>query len=116
MSTAADTSISGLKAISEQIMAIIIGTRQLPPGNVHFHLQAQISALVSRVAKEYGAGDYMPGLVASCSKELLRVRTMTPRVWPNWHSIGYDDPRLKRHAWSSKIIAWEQLGDASFDL
>ena len=44
------------------------------------------------------------------------MRTMTPRVWPNWHSIGYDDPRLKRHAWSSKIIAWEQLGDASFDL
>jgi hypothetical protein len=36
----------------------------------------------------------MPGLIASCSKELLRVRNMTPKVWPNW----------------------EQLGDASFDL
>jgi hypothetical protein len=41
---------------------------------------------------------------------------MTPKVWPNWHSIGYDNLRLKKHAWSSKIITWEQLGDASFDL
>jgi hypothetical protein len=41
---------------------------------------------------------------------------MTPKVWPNWHSIGYDNLCLKKHAWSSKIIAWEQLGDASFDL
>jgi hypothetical protein len=41
---------------------------------------------------------------------------MTPKIWPNWHSIGYDDLHLKKHAWSSKIITWEQLGDASFDL
>jgi hypothetical protein len=46
MSTAADTSISGLKAITEKIMSIIIGTQQLPPGDAHFNLQAQISALV----------------------------------------------------------------------
>jgi hypothetical protein len=30
--------------------------------------------------------------------------------------IGYDNLHLKKHAWSSKILAWEQLGDASFDL
>ncbi|KAG2747994.1 hypothetical protein P692DRAFT_20735253 [Suillus brevipes Sb2] len=47
---------------------------------------------------------------------MLRVRNMTPKVWPNWHSIGYDDLHLKKHAWSSKILAWEQLGDASVDL
>jgi hypothetical protein len=46
MSTAADTSISGFKAITEKIMAIIIGTWQLPLGDAHTHLQAQISALV----------------------------------------------------------------------
>ncbi|KAG0691506.1 hypothetical protein DFH29DRAFT_1010900 [Suillus ampliporus] len=36
---------------------------------------------------------------------------MTPKVWPNWHSIGYDDPRLMKHSWHSKVIAWEALGD-----
>ena len=41
---------------------------------------------------------------------------MTPQVWPNWHSIGYDDPRLLKHSWHSKIVAWEALGDRTFDL
>jgi hypothetical protein len=41
---------------------------------------------------------------------------MTPRVWPNWHSIGHDDPRVSKHAWRTKIRAWEALGDNSCDL
>jgi hypothetical protein len=41
---------------------------------------------------------------------------MTPRVWPNWHSIGHDDPRVLKHSWRSKIRAWEALGDHSGDL
>jgi hypothetical protein len=41
---------------------------------------------------------------------------MSSWVWPNWHSIGYDDLCLKKHAWSSKILTWKQLGDTSFDL
>jgi hypothetical protein len=58
----------------------------------------------------------MPGVVASCSRELMRVRSMTPRVWPNWHSIGHDDPRISKHSWRSKIQAWDALGDHSCDL
>ncbi|KAG1733948.1 hypothetical protein EDB19DRAFT_1911287 [Suillus lakei] len=41
---------------------------------------------------------------------------MTPQVWPDWHSIGYDDNHLLRHSWHGKIIAWEALGDHTFDL
>ncbi|KAG1767875.1 hypothetical protein EV702DRAFT_1050209 [Suillus placidus] len=41
---------------------------------------------------------------------------MTPRVWPNWHSIGHDDPRVSKHAWRNKVRAWEALGDNSCDL
>ncbi|KAG2343172.1 hypothetical protein BDR05DRAFT_1000147 [Suillus weaverae] len=41
---------------------------------------------------------------------------MTPRVWPNWHSIGYDDPHLLRHIWCFNILAWKALGDHTFDL
>ncbi|KAG2347755.1 hypothetical protein BDR05DRAFT_944778 [Suillus weaverae] len=41
---------------------------------------------------------------------------MTPRVWPNWHSIGHDDPCVSKHAWHNKIRAWEVLGDNSCDL
>jgi hypothetical protein len=64
MSTAADTSISGLKAITEQIMAIIMGARQLPPGNVHFQLHAQISALV------------VCNMFLFCSFHLLNIRAV----------------------------------------
>ncbi|KAG1802803.1 uncharacterized protein HD556DRAFT_1304069 [Suillus plorans] len=116
MSTPVDTSLTGLKAITAQIMAIVTGARQLPPGSSHYSLTSQVSELVSRTVREYGNGPYIPGLVLLCSKELLRVRGMTPQVWPNWHSIGYDDPRLLKHAWYSKIVAWEALGDHTFDL
>lgn len=58
----------------------------------------------------------VPGVVVSCSRELLRVRGMTPRVWPNCHSIGYDDPRILNHPWRGKTQAWAALLDVSFDL
>ncbi|KAG2352550.1 hypothetical protein BDR07DRAFT_1498099 [Suillus spraguei] len=41
---------------------------------------------------------------------------MTPQVWPNWHSIGHDNPWVLKHSWCSKIHAWEALGDHSGDL
>jgi hypothetical protein len=46
----------------------------------------------------------------------MRVQAMSPRVWLNWHSISFDDLRLMKHAWHPKILAWEELGDHSFDL
>ncbi|KAG0695793.1 hypothetical protein DFH29DRAFT_1005108 [Suillus ampliporus] len=116
MSTPVDTSFTGLKATTAQIMGIISGARQIPPGPSHLALTAQVGSLVADVVKEYGTSPHIPGLVLSCSKELIRVRTMTPQVWPNWHSIGYDDPCLLKHSWRSKIIAWEVLGDHTFDL
>ncbi|KAG2155977.1 uncharacterized protein EDB93DRAFT_1247622 [Suillus bovinus] len=103
MSTLVDTSLTGLKEITAKIMAIITGAWQLPPGHSHFSLTTQVSTLVADVVQHYGSGPYLLGLVCSCSRELIRVRGMTPQVWPNWHSI-------------SKVLAWEELGDHTFDL
>ncbi|KAG2139872.1 uncharacterized protein EDB93DRAFT_1106066 [Suillus bovinus] len=94
MSTPVDTSLTGLKEITAKIMAIITGARQLPPGHSHFSLTTQAD-----VVRRYGSGPYLPGLVL-----------------PNWHSIGYDDTRLLTHPWRSKVLAWEELGDHTFDL
>ncbi|KAG0696674.1 hypothetical protein DFH29DRAFT_1004345 [Suillus ampliporus] len=99
MSTPVDTSFIGLKALTAQIMGIISGAQQIPLGQSHFALTAQVSSLVSDVVKEYGTSPHIPGL-----------------VWPNWNSIGYDDPCLLKHSWRSKIVAWEALGDHTFDL
>ncbi|KAG2128917.1 uncharacterized protein EDB93DRAFT_1108874 [Suillus bovinus] len=70
----------------------------------------------AEAVKEYGHGPHLPGLLLSCSKELMQVQRMTPQVWPNWHSIGYDDTCLLMPAWCSKIVAWEALGNYTFDL
>ncbi|KAG2158262.1 uncharacterized protein EDB93DRAFT_1246113 [Suillus bovinus] len=45
MSTSVDTSLTGIKEITAKIMAIITGTRQLPPGHSHFSLTTQVSTL-----------------------------------------------------------------------
>ncbi|KAG2039590.1 hypothetical protein BDR03DRAFT_1008913 [Suillus americanus] len=98
-------------------MAIISTTRHIPPGPSHSALGKQVATLVADVVKEYGSGDGpLPGLIISCSKELLRVRNMVPKVWPDWHSIGCDDPLILRHAWYPKALAWKALGDPTFDL
>ncbi|KAG2029390.1 hypothetical protein BDR03DRAFT_1018461 [Suillus americanus] len=98
-------------------MAIISAARQIPPGPSHSALGKQVATLVADVVKEYGSGDGpLPGLIISCSKELLHVRNMVPKVWPDWHSIGCDDPRILRHTWYPKALAWKALGDPTFDL
>ncbi|KAG1721034.1 hypothetical protein EDB19DRAFT_1917578 [Suillus lakei] len=100
MSTPVDTTLTGLKALTAQIKAIIYGARQIPPGPSHYALTSQVTGLVAQVVKDHGDGP-LPGIVLLCSKELI---------------IGYDIPRLLRHPWRSQIVSWEELGDDSFDL
>ncbi|KAG1867315.1 hypothetical protein F4604DRAFT_1927593 [Suillus subluteus] len=118
MSAPVQTSLASLKAATAQLVDIISGARHIPAGTgeAHLALTAKATTLVGAIVRDFQNGPYMPGVVASCSKELLRVRSMTPRVWPNWHSIGHDDPRVSKHAWRSKVRAWEALGDNSCDL
>ncbi|KAG2341298.1 hypothetical protein BDR05DRAFT_1001940 [Suillus weaverae] len=118
MSTPVNNSLAGLKESTAQLVGIIAGARHIPAstGQAHFALTAQVTTLLGQIIQAYEKGDYMPGIVASCSKELMRVRSMTPRVWPNWHSIGHDDPWVSKHAWRNKVRAWEALGDNSRDL
>ncbi|KAG1816889.1 uncharacterized protein BJ212DRAFT_1480742 [Suillus subaureus] len=92
MSTPVDTSLTGLKASTAQIMAIISSTQQIPPDPSHFALTSQVSSLVAHVVKDYGSGP-LPSIVLSCSKELLHIQGMTPQ-----------------------LLAWEVLGDHTFDL
>ncbi|KAG1722776.1 hypothetical protein EDD22DRAFT_854088 [Suillus occidentalis] len=118
MSTPVQTSLASLKASTLKLVGIIAGARLIPAGTGEAHnvLTKQAYTLLGEIVREHEKGDYIPGIVASCSKELLRVRPMTPRVWPNWHSIGHDDPWMSKHAWRTKIHAWEALGDHSCDL
>ncbi|KAG1733096.1 hypothetical protein EDB19DRAFT_1911678 [Suillus lakei] len=116
MSTPVDTTLTGLKALTAQIMFIVSSAQQIPLGASHFALTAQVSALVAQAVQEHGTGPHIPCIMLSCLKELMRMQNMTPQVWPDWHSIGYNNNRLLRHSWHSKIIAWEALGDHTFDL
>ncbi|KAG2037166.1 hypothetical protein BDR03DRAFT_1051857 [Suillus americanus] len=110
MSTPVDNSLTNLKASTGQIMAIISAAQQVPPGPSHSALGKQVATLVADVVKEYGSGDGpLPCLIISCSKELLHTRNMVPKVWPDWHSIGYDNPRILRHTWYPKALAWKAL-------
>ncbi|KAG1884629.1 hypothetical protein F4604DRAFT_1676745 [Suillus subluteus] len=118
MSAPVQTSLASLKAATAQLVDIISGARHIlaSTGEAHLALTAKATTLVGAIIWDFQNGPYMPGVVASCSKELLRVRSMTPWVWPNWHSIGHDDPWVSKHAWRSKVRAWEALGDNSCDL
>ncbi|KAG1727968.1 uncharacterized protein EDB91DRAFT_1253713 [Suillus paluster] len=116
MSTPAETSLAELKAITRQIVDIVCAARLLPPGNSHLALRAQVTELVAKAVRDHEDAPCIPGIVLSCSKELLRVRQMSPQVWPDWHSIGHDDPHLQKHSWHQKVFAWEALGDQTFDL
>ncbi|KAG2030025.1 hypothetical protein BDR03DRAFT_1017617 [Suillus americanus] len=81
MSTPVDNSLTNLKASTGQIMAIISTARQISPGPSHSALGKQVATLVADVVKEYGSGDGpLPGLIISCTKELLRVRNMVPKA------------------------------------
>ncbi|KAG1722964.1 uncharacterized protein EDB91DRAFT_1087959 [Suillus paluster] len=116
MSTAAETSFAELKAITRQIVDIVHAARLLPPGNSHLALKAQVTELVAKAVWDHEASPCIPGIVLSCSKELLRVWQLSPQDLPNWHSIGHNDLRLQRHSWRHKVSAWEALGDRTFDL
>ncbi|KAG1886443.1 hypothetical protein F4604DRAFT_1675362 [Suillus subluteus] len=118
MSATVQTSLASLKAATAQLVDIISRARHIPAGTgeAHLALTAKATTLVGAIIWDFQNGPYMPGVVASCSKEFLRVRSMTPQVWPNWHSIGHDDPWVSKHAWHSKVRAWEALGDNSCDL
>ncbi|KAG1737445.1 hypothetical protein EDB19DRAFT_1829547 [Suillus lakei] len=108
MSTPVDTTLTGLKALTAQIKAIIYGARQIPPGPSHYALTSQVTGLVAGSSSQ-GPWGWTP---ARHHPFVLQGA----HVWPNWHSIGYDDPHLLRHPWRSQIVAWEELGDNSFDL
>ncbi|KAG1805139.1 hypothetical protein EV424DRAFT_1544525 [Suillus variegatus] len=118
MSTQVQSSLANLKASTAQLVGIIAGARHIPAGSVDVHLvlTKQVTTLLADIIRAHEKGEYIPGIVASCSKELMRVRSMTPRALPNWHSIGHDDPRVARHAWRKQVRAWEALGDNSCDL
>ncbi|KAG2066571.1 hypothetical protein BDR04DRAFT_1160133 [Suillus decipiens] len=104
MSTQVDISLAGLKALTARIVGIISSTRQIPAGNAHMALSAQVTELVAQVVQDYIKGSYLPGIA------------MRPQTWPNWHSIGHDDPQLLKHSWCEKVLAWEVLGDHFCDL
>ncbi|KAG1738324.1 uncharacterized protein EDB91DRAFT_1082721 [Suillus paluster] len=116
MSTPAETSFAELKAITRQIVDIVRAARLLPPGNSHLALKAQVTELVAKAVWDHEASPCIPGIVLSCSKELLRVRQLSPQDSPNWHSIGHNNLHLQRHSWRHKVSAWEALGDRTFDL
>ncbi|KAG2112256.1 uncharacterized protein F5147DRAFT_650904 [Suillus discolor] len=118
MSTPVQSSLAGLKASTAQLVGIIAGARHIPAGtvDVHLALTKQVTTLLGDIIQAQEKGDYIPGIVASCSKELMRVHSSTPRVLPDWHSIGHNDPQVSRHAWHKQVHAWEALGDNSCDL
>ncbi|KAG1748876.1 uncharacterized protein EDB91DRAFT_1079010 [Suillus paluster] len=98
MSNQANKSMADLKEITGQLLAIIRTARQIPP------------------VQDHGDSTCLPGLVLSCLREFIRTRNCSPQEAPNWQSISHDDPRLMQHSWRSKALAWQALGDHSFDL
>ncbi|KAG1738660.1 uncharacterized protein EDB91DRAFT_1082692 [Suillus paluster] len=116
MSTAAETSFAELKAITRQIVDIVHAAQLLPPSNSHLALKAQVTELVAKAIRDHEDSPCIPGIVLSCSKELLRVRQVSPQDSPDWHSIGHNDCHLQRHSWRHKVSTWEALGDWTFDL
>ncbi|KAG2057537.1 hypothetical protein BDR06DRAFT_1005156 [Suillus hirtellus] len=118
MSTQVQSSLANLKASTAQLVGIIAGAQHIPAGSVdvHFVLTKQVTTLLADIIQAHEKGEYIPGIVVSYSKELMRVHSMTPQALPNWHSIGHDDPWVARHAWCKQVHAWEVLGDNSCDL
>ncbi|KAG1821525.1 hypothetical protein EV424DRAFT_1539089 [Suillus variegatus] len=86
------------------------------PDEAWEYCRMQVTTLLADIIRVHEKGDYIPGIVASCSKERMRVHSRIPQVLPDWHSIGHDDPRVARHAWRKQVHAWEALGDTSCDL
>ncbi|KAG1726425.1 uncharacterized protein EDB91DRAFT_1086782 [Suillus paluster] len=116
MSNQANKSMADLKEITGQLLVIVRAAQQIPPGPSHFALATQASELVARAVWDHGKSACLPGLVLSCSRELIQTRNCSPQEAPNWRSIGHDDPQLMQHSWCSKALAWQALGDHLFNL
>ncbi|KAG1870783.1 hypothetical protein F4604DRAFT_1681659 [Suillus subluteus] len=80
MSAPVQTSLASLKAATAQLVDIISGARHIPAGTgeAHLALTAKATTLVGAIVRDFQNGPYMPGVVASCSKELLRHRPRRP--------------------------------------
>ncbi|KAG1809523.1 hypothetical protein EV424DRAFT_1542945 [Suillus variegatus] len=113
MSTPVQSSLADLKASIAQLVGIIAGAWHILADSLDVHLALTKQA---EIIQAHEKGEYIPGIVTSCSKELMRVHYMTPWALPNWHRIGHDDPWVARHAWRKQVYAWEVLGDNSCDL
>ncbi|KAG1788178.1 hypothetical protein EV424DRAFT_1356245 [Suillus variegatus] len=89
MSTQVQSSLANLKASTAQLVGIIAGARHIPAGSVDVHLvlTKQVTTLLADIIWAHEKGEYIPGIVVSCSKELMR-----------------------------QVRAWEALGDNSCDL
>ncbi|KAG1725241.1 hypothetical protein EDB19DRAFT_1833858 [Suillus lakei] len=124
MSTPVDTTLTGLKSSTAQIKAIIYGTWQIPPGPSHYALTSQVTRLVacstvfvfSFVFSNIQAGSCSQGPWGWTPARHHPFMLQGAHVWPNWFSIGHDNPCLLKHPWHAKVLAWEALGDHTFDL
>jgi hypothetical protein len=94
-----------LQAMKLVVSSILIKLRYL----IYLCLQNQM-------VKEHADAACIPGILLSCSKELIRARNDTTNNMVNWFNIGHDDPRIFKHPWQSKAQAWDAKGDTSFDL
>ncbi|KAG1848350.1 hypothetical protein C8R48DRAFT_677285 [Suillus tomentosus] len=75
MSTQVQSSLANLKASTAQLVGIIAGARHIPAGSVDVHLvlTKQVTTLLADIIRAHEKGEYIPGIVASCSKELMRL-------------------------------------------
>ncbi|KAG1875990.1 hypothetical protein C8R48DRAFT_768833 [Suillus tomentosus] len=97
MSTPVQSSLAGLKASTAQLVGIIASTQHIPAGtvDVHLALTKQVTTLLGDIIRAHEKGDYIPGIVASCSKELMRVRSRTPGCCPTGTALAMMTPRCR---------------------
>ncbi|KAG2356727.1 hypothetical protein BDR07DRAFT_1380624 [Suillus spraguei] len=102
MSTSVETSLASLKATTAQIVGIIAGARLMPAGTgqAHLALTAQVTNLVAEIVREHEKGPYMPGIIASCSKELMRVISLSCLTLPLAQSLWTFPPHPSSPAMS----------------
>ncbi|KAG1738806.1 hypothetical protein EDD22DRAFT_959441 [Suillus occidentalis] len=103
MSTPVQTSLAGLKASTVKLVGIIAGARHIlaSTGEAHNVLTKQATTLLGEIVREHEKGDYIPGILASCSKELLRVCSMTPQ----------SAMKSRKHTKSTRLVKLEDEED-----
>ncbi|KAG1793233.1 hypothetical protein EV424DRAFT_1548459 [Suillus variegatus] len=91
MSTQVQSSLANLKASTAQLVGIIAGAWHIPAGSVDVHLvlTKQVTTLLADIIRAHEKGEYIPGIVASCSKELMRTRLAqaSPCLGGSWVTI-----------------------------